>query len=490
MLKLKSMNFDQQDFQIHQLEVDSPDQLAWLIGRKPSCDLVLSCPEVSRVHGQILYRDDAYYFVDVGSTFGTLLNGEIISHHDQRSLMAGDLIQLGKTFLYVEEVTPPRLPEPSIAPAAAMVWTDTDLSCRCDRIVDETPDVKTFYFRAEPEILFAYQPGQFITLAVEIDGQRVVRPYSISSSPTRPHHLSITVKRVPAAQPDVPAGLVSNWLHDHLHVGDRLTFIRGPVGQFTCLPNLPPKLLLISAGSGISPMMSMSRWVQDTLADCDIIFFHSARHLEDIAFRAELETMAAQMPNFHLAITLTQAPSQHPWMGLTGRLSSAMLQLVAPDFGDRAVYVCGPDGFMRQTRSILADLNFPMPNYHEESFGGPPDTNAFKATATTLDLALEQATPMASPTLAPTTSPGVIFTQSGQTLASDGTASVLELAEQAGVEIRSACRSGVCGACKVLTLQGQVRYETPPAALTTADQQAGCILACVAYPVDNLAVDA
>jgi glycine betaine catabolism B len=506
MLKLKSVNFEQQEFQDHALEAEHSGQFEWLIGRKPTCDVVLSCPEVSRVHGRITYSNEGYYFVDLGSTSGSLLNGELIPHDDKQPLHTGDLLQLGKTFLHVEVLTPPAI---AATPAAgASQWTG-DVYCRCCRIVDETPDVKTFYFVAEPALLFNYRPGQFVTLELSIAGQRVLRPYSLSSSPSRPHHLSVTVKRVPppADQPDAPAGLVSNWLHDHLNVGDRVKMMGGPMGHFTCLPEVPAKVLLLSAGSGITPMMSMARWVQDTLTDCDIIFFHSARSLEDIVFRNELSTMAAQMPNFRLAVTVTQKPTFHPWMGLTGRLSESMLEMMVPDLRDRSVYVCGPNGFMQHARSLLTALNFPMQFYQEESFGGRPEPTPSPTLAPNGNgtsqangngKAKDQIPDLVDPwseVLTVSNLPGgnahvVNFVKSKQNIAADGNSSLLELAEQAGVTIPSACRAGACGACKVKTRQGQVKYDTPPSALTAADQAAGCVLACVAYPDTPLEVEA
>lgn len=506
MLKLKSINFEQQQFQSHQLDTAQSAQTEWMIGRTPTCEIVLPSLEVSRVHGQIVYHDGTYHFLDVGSTSGSLLNGEVVPVNEIRPLHLGDLLQIGDTFLHIEELAPPLL-----APAAAPLlpeqqWTAGGLLCRCCRIIDETPDVKTFCLVAEPPVLFSFEPGQFVNLELEIDGKTVIRPYSISSSPTRPYHLSITVKRVPAADASQPAGLVSNWLHDHLQVGDRVKLLDRPVGHFTCLPNLPPKLLFISAGSGITPMMSMSRWVQDTLSECDVVFLHSARTPDDIVFRAELESMAAQMANFHLAVTITQPTLKSAWMGLTGRIAQPLLDLVVPDLRDRAVFVCGPAPFMTSVRSTLEAMNFPMQHYQEESFGGQP---AVKPAPTAATIPLERIpaaangkaasgsqpleilpfVPSEARSPAPVT-PAVSFAQSKLEALADGSASILELAEQEGVCIPYSCRVGACGACKVRTSQGQVRYDTPPRVLTAADQQAGCVLACVAYPIDRVVVEA
>jgi ferredoxin-NADP reductase len=510
MLKLKSVNFEQRQFQNHHLDQSYPGQTEWVIGRNTTSDLVLPSPEVSRVHGQIIYNDDTYHFVDVGSTSGTLLNGEAVLVHDRRPLRPGDLLQIGETFLYVEELSPPTpvsfVPAPvATLPLPDQLWTEGDLQCRCCRIIDETADVKTFCFVAEPPVLFTYQPGQFVNVQVEIDGKPVIRPYSISSSPTRPYHLSITVKRVssPPDQPDAPPGLVSNWLHDHLQVGDRINFIGGPIGHFTCLPNLPSKLLLISAGSGITPMMSMSRWVQDSLADCDIVFLHSARSANDLVFRTELETMAAQMPNFHLAITVTRQLPGHAWMGYTGRISKSLLHLVAPDLLERSVFVCGPDGFMQGVKSMLEAMSFPMQNYQQESFGGKKPTVSNTKTTAPVETRPDQATVILSNgnlnngnghrvanSVTSKSAPMVSFAKSNKEVVADDCSSILELAEQEGIAIPNACRVGACGACKVVTRQGQVRYDAPPAALSDKDQQAGYALACVGYPVDRVVVEA
>ncbi len=504
MLTLKSVNFEQQQFQHHHLQQTYPGQTEWVIGRSSTCDLVLPSPEVSRIHGRIICIDGNYYFIDIGSTSGSLLNGKGVPVNDKCQLRSGDLLQLGETFLYVEEVAARSL-ESSVSESLCFPekhWAQEDLLCRCCRIVDETRDVKTFYFVADPPVLFRYLPGQFVNLEVQIDGKPVIRSYSISSSPSRPYHISLTVKRVPSPgeQPDLPPGLVSNWLHDYLKEGDRVKFIGGPLGHFTCLPDLPPKMLLISAGSGITPMMSMTRWVQDTLADCDIIFLHSARTLEDIIFRAELEAIATQMPNFHLAVTVTQQSMGRSWMGLTGRVSESMLQLVAPDLLERVIYVCGPAGFMQNIRSSLQAMQFPMQNYKEESFGRRKSKFFQGGSTPSSILQPEPITVITSNGKGPhsdnssseseTGTPEIHFLKSERSVEADGSASILEVAEQQGIEIRHACRVGACGACKVRVVQGSVRYDTQPTALTKTDQQAGYALACVAYPVNRLAIEA
>jgi glycine betaine catabolism B len=239
-----------------------------------------------------------------------------------------DVFDHDATLLFMEEVaelTPQQyMPVAYVEPSQFDRWQPGDLTVKCMQIIEETTDAKTFRFVAEPPVLFSYKPGQFVTLDLEIDGAQISRSYSISSTPSRPHSLEITVKRVPSSSPDLPRGLVSNWLNDNLQVGDRLK-LSGPMGKFTCFNYPAPKLLFLSAGSGITPMMGMSRWIHDSGADCDVVFFHSARTANDVIFRDELELLATRQQNFHLAISLTGKSSS---TGLKGRLSPAMLEVV------------------------------------------------------------------------------------------------------------------------------------------------------------------
>jgi glycine betaine catabolism B len=474
MLKLKSVNFNHQLFQEYVLEPDHEQE--WIIGRDPRCHLVLTTLDVSRTHGRIFFESDVYYFENI-SQHGTTLNSNELMPHEKMPIRKGDLLVLGETYLHVEEMAEPEELPPMEEQLQAL-WTAGEVNC-C-RIVDETADVKTFHFTTEPPTLFRYQPGQFINLELEIDGKTVIRPYSLSSSPSRPHHLAITVKRLPGRRADLPPGLVSNWLHDHLKVGDRIKLRGEPCGNFTCLPNLPPKILFLSAGSGITPMISMARWIQDTLSACDVVFFHSARTPEDIIFRRELEAMAT-LPNFRVVFTISRMAAQSNWTGLTGRISEMMLQMVVPDLCDRAIYACGSQEWMQNIRSILNTLDFPMEAYKEESFGGfqaPTQKPSNGNGKSKINLPLTEFSKDEK----------ITFLQSGLEAPTDGDLSILELAEQEGVSIPHACRSGVCGACKVRT-QGQIRYATPPNALTATDREAGYALACVAHPVGALTVD-
>ena len=238
--------------------------------------------------------------------------------------------------------------------------SDTQETLMCSQVRTETHDVKSFIFTAPDNSSFSFQPDQFITLELEINGENINRCYTISSSPARPHTISITVKRV-------PNGPVSNWLHDNLKAGDTVRVL-GAAGEFTCAPFPADKYLFLSAGSGITPLMSMSRAHHDLADDRDITFIHSARTPDDIIFERELALIAANQENFRTRFICEQLGQRRDWHGPTGRLSLSALTLMAPDFMQREIFVCGPAPYMKAVRAILDEAGFDRQHYHEESF--------------------------------------------------------------------------------------------------------------------------
>jgi ferredoxin-NADP reductase len=263
-------------------------------------------------------------------------------------------------------------------------------------------------------------------------------------------------------------------------VGSKIKLCGGPMGKFTCATNPSPKILMISAGSGITPMLSMARWFYDTAAPCDLVFFHSARSQSDLIMRQELELMAARQPNFRLAVTLTRPELGQPWMGFTGRLTERMLANVAPDFRDRVVYVCGPNRFMQDVKTLFSSLGFPMENYYEESFG--VEKKLLQEVKPEVQTPAVQASTPAKPVL--------VFAGSSKEVPCDEEESILNVAQQHGIKIRAGCMQGVCGACKTRKLAGQVKYQTEPDALDKNEKEQGYILPCVAFPVGKVTIEA
>jgi glycine betaine catabolism B len=544
MLKLRVIDPHQPN-ELKELELRPEEMLQsqCLIGRFPNCSLVLDSGEVSRMHGKFFLKDNDYYFTDLASSGGSRLNGEVVQSQQDYPIKTSDMIQIGRFILVVSDVklgsgqktlvdspeqtgqpTKVELKQPNdyiplgvLDPGSIQRWTKGEIDVECLQVIDETHDVKTFRFVANPPMLFTYKPGQFLTLHLNINGEEVDRSYSISSTPSRPHSLEITVKRVAAASPDVPAGLVSNWLHDNIKAGSKLK-LSGPMGKFNLFEHPAQKLLFISAGSGITPMMSMSRWILDTMSDCDILFYHCARSPKDIIYRSELEMMSARYPNLKLVVSTTRQELGHSWLSLTGRLDATMLQLIAPDFKERTVFVCGPNPFMETAHDILEGLDFPMEHYYEESFGPPrkkksASTNAKESSSNgngvggglkgmldkiPVDTLAVDNPPDKPP--APVSKPGnssssakptINFSKSGKEVNFNADETILEIAESNDVKIKSNCRAGSCGACRKKKLEGNIDYrDNEPEALEEEDKQKGLILTCISYPVGRVVIDA
>ncbi|ELR99259.1 2Fe-2S iron-sulfur cluster-binding protein [Gloeocapsa sp. PCC 73106] len=508
------------------IEIDNNVDQELLIGREPDCTIQLNDLGVSRHHGKIIVAQGNCYFIDVRSTIGSWINNEKANVDQMYLLKVRDNINIAHCFtLIVLEDSKTAIDLPTNDPHQYMPlafierqklqhWQKGDLTVRCLRVIQETSDVKTFCFVADPPVMFNYKPGQFVTLNLDINGEEVLRSYSISSSPSKPDTLEITVKRVPAPGANILPGKVSNWLHDHIQVGSEVN-LTGPFGKFTCFNKPSPKLLFISAGSGITPMMSMSRWILDTGSGCDVVFCHSARSTEDIIFQKELELMAARYPNFRLKITITREKPGQLWLGLTGRLNLAMLEMMAADFRERNVYVCGPNPFMEEIKKMFISINFPMDNYYEESFGPPAqktsappsdsgkNTNSFSERVLGISPNLDQQTdgtsdppvidkPPAIPPSKPlSTALVVVFSKSQKEFPADEEQSILELAEQEGVKIRSSCRSGGCGTCKKRKLEGEVKMgEFDRDVLEESEWNEGYILTCISYPKTRVVIEA
>lgn len=366
--------------------------------------------------------------------------------------------------------------EPAAARLAAnAAWdAEADDALTCLAVHDETHDVKTFVLASREPRLFAYAPGQFLTFAFAIGGETVYRCYTISSTPTRPHTLSITVKRV-------SGGPVSNWLHDTLMPGDTVRAL-GPMGDFSCFNHPWPKYLLLSGGSGVTPMMAMARTFHDLGGGRDVAFVHAARTPADIVFRDELAVMARRDPALRVhAICEADAPDE-AWAGPKGRVSLAILRAAVPDFLDREVFVCGPKPFMDAVRLMLAQAGFDMARHHAESFdfGGLPE--AEREAARGAEQARDRASASGTRTFR------VEFSRTKRVLECPEDVTVLEAARKAGIRLPSSCAKGLCGTCKSKIASGTVGM-THAGGIRQREIDTGMALLCCSKPTSDLIIE-
>lgn len=314
----------------------------------------------------------------------------------------------------------------------------------------ETIDTATITLR--PNRWDGHRAGQYVQVTAEVDGRRQTRCFSISSSAHRGDGLlTITVK----VNPD---GVVSRFLANRATPGT-VVELTAAEGEFVLPRRLPDRLLLISGGSGITPVMSMLRTLADEHAPTEVTFLHYARTARDLIFAEELRDLDARMPNLHLVTVFTREP-QAGSHGLTGHLDPSHLEAVAADLDGVPAYVCGPAPLIEAATALwqqrgLDDL------LHVERFVLTPMTAAADATGT------------------------VVFADSNTTVDNDGR-TLLDQAEAAGLTPQAGCRMGICHTCIRPKIAGQVR-DVRDGRLSSCDPEQ--VQICISAPVGDVTID-
>jgi 3-phenylpropionate/trans-cinnamate dioxygenase ferredoxin reductase subunit len=350
--------------------------------------------------------------------------------------------------------------------APGTYWSrDDDDELVCIDVRQETHDVRSFTFRAREERYFAFQAGQHFTFEVDLGGgETLSRCYSVTSSALAPRTISITVKRVEGGQ-------VSNWLHDHLAPGDTLR-ASGPAGIFTLPEGAAEPLLLVSGGSGVTPVMAMLRTLADAHRHPDIVFLHAGRTPADLVFRDELLWRAKVTPNLRVLFLPERSGDEAGYSGMTGRISAAYLRAAVPDLAQRTVMCCGPALFMSAVRGLALELGVPAERYVEESFAGAPVVE----------------TAPAAPNGEVAANFQVTFTKQSKVLNVRADQSVLSAARQAGISLPSSCGSGLCGTCKSKLTSGKVDMHHT-GGIRQREVDAGFFLPCCSKPLSDLVID-
>ena len=339
---------------------------------------------------------------------------------------------------------------------------------RVGGIFIETPSVKTFRFLPSPNgrfLPFTFVPGQFLNVAFWIGGARMNRSYSISSSPTQREYVELTVRRE-------PRGAVSRHIVDLLKIGDKIE-AGGPVGRFTFIGTEADSIVLISAGVGITPMMSITRYLTERSWAGDIFFIFTCHAPGDFIFANDLAALARVNPKLRVLVTISRVEGTD-WKGPRGRITKEWLTESVPDLASRRIHLCGPPSMMESTKAMLTELGVPPERLKTEAFGAVKPAPAPGTTA--------------KPP-APATGPLVTFSSNHKSAKIHESQTVLELSEELGIGIEFSCRVGTCGLCKVKMTSGEVEMEVQDA-LSADDKTKGMILACQAKPNGEIAVEA
>lgn len=344
-----------------------------------------------------------------------------------------------------------------------MIHSDNrNMRLRCIWINSDTEDVKTFRLVNTANAPFVFKAGQFVTLRFTIKGQDYQRCYTIASSPNEREYIDLTVKLV-------PDGVVSNWLLKYFKVGDCIDAVR-PAGTFYLDKSHKNSLLMISAGSGVTPMLSMLRTISSDEA-YTVKFHHSARSRDDLISHDELAAISSCNSGMGLQLSynfsreyVEKLPAAE---ALSGRVTKQMLSDICGDLTVKDVFVCGPPEFMALVKESLLDLGLPDDQYFEESFEITPVDTVVDVTPEEYDL---------------TFSHSEIHVK----IASNQT--VLEAAEDVGIYLDYSCSSGICGSCTSYLIEGNV-YAPEANALDDSDIVNGEFLPCCSFARSNLVVD-
>lgn len=336
------------------------------------------------------------------------------------------------------------------------------------RKVKESEEITSFYLQPQDKGLIPqFQPGQFLTIKLDIPGQDqpIIRTYSLSdyADPCDYYRLSIKREEAPKGL-DVPSGVASNFMHNRLHEGS-VILAKPPSGRFVLDVHKYSPAVLISNGVGITPMISMAKAASRLNPNRTIWFVHGARDGRFHAFRDEVKAIQEQNPNLHVHFRYSRPRSEDEGhYHSVGYIDTALIRELV---GQEAEYfLCGSPSFMQSLREGIMMWGVPESRVFFESFSKGGNVS--------------------SSSQSPTKAPGenvaqaeIVFAQSGKTLTwheSDGT--ILEFAEANDINPPYSCRAGICGTCMCKIREGEVAYQESPTA--TIDE--GSVLICISQP--------
>ena len=357
--------------------------------------------------------------------------------------------------------------EQAAARLQAQAQRDQWRPLRVTRVVEESASIRSFDLQpADAGGWPAFSAGQHLPLRLTIPGQThpVIRTYSLSSAPSD-DFLRISVKR---------DGLASAYLHDQIKVGSLLE-AKAPQGQFVLDPEQRRPLVLLAAGVGITPLLSMLREVayqnRRLRRRRTVWLIQSARQQAELAFSRELQELQQQSGDTLHWLRVLSQPEVGLQEGLDfdlhGRIDVELLKAMLP-FDDYDFVLCGPSAFTQDLYDGLRELNISDSRLHAETFG-----------PSSLKRRPDQAGPTQDWPPAASTPVPVLFEHSAKEARwLPGSGSLLELAESRGLTPEFSCRGGTCGTCSTRIVSGQVTYPQPPANLPAE----GEALICCAVP--------
>lgn len=290
-------------------------------------------------------------------------------------------------------------------------------------ICQETHDTKTYTLGLNRP-LSKFHSGNHIAIQATINNKLESRIYTVSSTPYNLSNIKITVKKH-------TGGTVSSWLFDSAEIGTELG-ISEANGQFHLPQQTPGKLLFIAAGSGITPIMSMLRYLKNTGNKSEITLLYYVRSKSDIIFKEELLKFTCERQNINILIIPEDTVSSDST--LSGRISHKQIKPFVSSPSDQTVYMCGPQAFMKKAKTLLHKCGIGESKIHIENFQAANNSSAVNVSSKN--------------------SHQVRFTKSDQSLSVNESNTILENAEAIGLTPKYACRTGICRTCRCKKTSG------------------------------------
>ncbi|MGD0856736.1 MAG: FAD-binding oxidoreductase, partial [Dehalococcoidia bacterium] len=335
------------------------------------------------------------------------------------------------------------------------------ISLSVQDIIEETTSTKTLRLQGVDGKLPYFRAGQYLSLAVNINGVVTNRPYSISSTPGKPYY-DITVRRM-------QRGFVSSFLLDNVKKGDLLQ-ASVPYGNFYYEPVFDTRnLVLLAGGSGITPFMSMLRESVSERSNLKMHLLYGSRLIEDVIFKSELESMDKRNSNITVDFIMSE-PSKN-WEGQCGFLDAGVIGKLVGTIGDKTFLICGPAEMYGLCEESLLSLGVKPRRIRKEVYGPPHD------------ISQEPGWPGHSLSAVF----NVLEERSGKQFQALTSEPLLVAMEKAALTIPSVCRSGECTACRTKLSRGEV-FSPARIRRRCIDERSNYIHPCMSYPISDLSI--
>jgi len=330
-------------------------------------------------------------------------------------------------------------------------------------VIQETGSTRTLRLAPTGEPFAPFRAGQFINLFLTVDGVATSRPYTISSPPSRPGYMDITVR-------GMPDGFVSTYLLEQAKKGDAFE-ISSPAGFFYHEPlSDTDDVVFLAGGSGVTPFMSIIRDALDMNRDLKMHLIYGSRIQEDIIFAEEIAGLACGENNLKVDIVISEPTEDYK--GMCGMLDTGVIRSLVGDVTGKTFYMCGPHAMYGLCQGSLDELGVSPRRVKRELSGPPPDITAVEGWPERLKGDEEFKVKVEGKR-------NRLTVRCGEPL--------LNSLERNKVTIDNLCRSGECGLCRTRLLEGEV-YMPPGATVRRSDLAFGYIHPCLSYPMSDITI--